>query len=243
MIKSGMLRYYITIKSGEHIRTFPAGIQGAPTDWDFPVTNLWETFVVDANAPSVLYDVTRDRGRILSSQTWNGPKYSFDFVPGMDTDKLAIRVEVTSFSESNDVSWQRPFGKDIESRLKNLSRFNTLCLRVRAGEKATDSFGVALVEKDGTAWGTSAPLTAEWKEIRIPLSELSFTKKTKLPRGRPAVNPYWLPAPVVRGGKDDRLNIENIQAIQFSIGTRFLKTHVEGPHAVELEGARLEAGR
>jgi len=159
----------------------------------------------------------------------------------MSTDRLALRVEVPSFKyEPNDVSWRHPFVKEIDTRLEDMSRFNTLCLRVRAGEKATTHFGIALIEKDGTGWGTSVPLTTQWNEIRIPLSQLVLTKVAMLPRGWPALNPYWLPIPVGRGGKDDCLHMENVEDVQFSVSTRYFEKHVEGPHAIELESVTLE---
>jgi hypothetical protein len=239
--KGGLLRYCITVQSGEKNHTFPADIQSRPADWDFPTAKLWETLVVDANAPIVLYDVSRDQNKLLYSQYWGGVQYAYDFVPGMSTDRLALRVEVPSFKyEPNDVSWQHPFVKEIDTRLEDMSRFNTLCLRVRAGEKATTHFGIALIEKDGTGWGTSVLLTTQWNEIRIPLSQLVLTKVAMLPRGWPALNPYWLPIPVGRGGKDDRLHMENVEDVQFSVSTRYFEKHVEGPHAIELESVTLE---
>jgi len=240
-VKAGLFKYCIAVQSGEKVHAFPADIQGRPTDWDFPMAKLWETLVVDANAPIVLYDVSRDRNKLLYSQYWGGVQYAYDFVPGMSTGRLALRIEVPSLKdEPQDVSCRHPFAKEIDTRLEDMGQFKALCLCVRAGQIATTHFGIALIEKDGTAWGTSVPVTTQWSEIRIPLSQFVLTKAAMLPRGWPKVNPYWLGTPADRGGKEDHLRVENAETIQFSVGARFLQKYTDGPHAIELESVTLE---
>ena len=240
-LKNGLIKYCIAVQSGEKVHTFPADIQGCPTDWDFPMAKLWETLVVDGNTPIVLYDVSRDRNKLLYSQYWGGVQYAYDFVLGMSAGRLALRIEVPSLKdEPQDVSCRHPFGEGIDTRREDMGQFKALCLRVRAGEKATTHFGIALIEKDGTIWGTSVPVTTQWNEIRIPLSQFVLTKAAMLPRGWPnKVNPYWLGTPADRGGKEDHLRIENVETIQFSVGARFLQKYTDGPHAIELESVTL----
>jgi len=238
-VKAGLFKYCITVQYGEKVYAFPADVQGRPADWDFPAENLWETLVVEANAPIVLYDVSRDRNKLLFSQYWGGVPYTYDFVEGMNTGKLALRFEVPSLKDDpQDVSCRYIFGREADGRLEDMGRFQTLCLRVRAGQIATTHFGVTLMEKDGSNWAATVPITEQWKEICIPLSQFVSTKAAMLPRGWGA-NPYWLGTPTNRGGKEDHLHIENVESIQFSIGARFLTNYIDGPHAIELESVTL----
>ncbi len=238
-VKAGLFRYCITVQYGEKVRAFPADVQGRPADWDFPAENLWETLVVEANAPIVLYDVSRDRNKLLFSQYWGGVPYTYDFVGGMSAGRLALRFEVPSLKDDpQDVSCRYLFGKEIDARLEDMGRFQTLCLRVRAGQIATTNFGVTLIEKDGSAWGATVPISEQWNQVCIPLSQFVSTKAAMLPRGW-AANPYWLGTPTSRGGREDHLRVENVESIQFSIGARFLMDYTNGPHAIELQSATL----
>jgi hypothetical protein len=238
-LKNGLIRYCITVQNGEKVQSFPADIQGRPGDWDFSTAKLWETLVVDANAPIVLYDVSRDRDKLLFSQPWHGLRYTYDFVEGMSAGKLALRLEVPTLKdEPQDVSCRYIFGKETDGRLNDFSKFQILCVRVRAVEKATTHFGVALIEKDGSTWGATVPITEQWNEICIPLSQFVLTKAARLPRGWSG-HSYWLGLPTNRGGEKDKLHIENVESIQISIGARFLQDYNDAPCAIELENVTL----
>jgi hypothetical protein len=239
-LKNGLIRYCITVQNGEKVQSFPGNIQSKPGDWDFSVAQLWETLVVDANTPIVIYDVSRDRDKLLFSQYWHGPHYTYDFVEGMTAGKLALRFEVENLKdEPKDVSCRYIFGRETDGRLEDMNRFQTLCVRVRAGQKATTHFGVTLMEKDGSNWAATVPITEQWKEIYIPLSQFAAAKTAMLPRGW-SDHPYWLSIPTNRGGKEDHLRIENAETIQFSVGARFLQDYTDGPCAIELESVTLE---
>jgi hypothetical protein len=239
-MKVGLIRYCITVKNGEKIQSFPADVQGRPGNWDFPTEKLWETLVVDANTPIVLYDVSRDRDKLLFSQYWHGPHYTYDFVEGMSAGKLALRLEVPSLKdEPQDVSCRYIFGRETDGRLDDFSKFQTLCVRVRAAAKATTHFGITLMERDGSNWAAAVPITEQWNEVCVPLSQFVSTKAAMLPRGWSG-HQYWLGIPTNRGGEEDKLHIENVESIQISIGTRFLKDSNDGPYAIELENVFLK---
>jgi hypothetical protein len=238
--KKGLIQYCITVQDGEKAQSFPADIQGRPGDWDFSTEKLWETLVVDANIPIVLYDVSRDRDKLLFSQPWHGPRYSYDLVEGMTAGKLALLFEVPSLKdEPQDVSCKYIFGRATDGRLEDFSRFQTLCVRARAVEKTTTHFGITLTEKDGSSWVATIPITEQWQEICIPLSQFAAAKAAMLPRGWSGHN-YWLEIPTNRGGQGDKLHIENVESMQISIGTRFLPAYKEGPLAIELENVSLK---
>jgi len=238
-LRNGLIRYCITVQYGEKAQSFPADVQGRPGDWDFPTAKLWETLVVDGNIPIVLYDVSRDRDKFLFSQYWHGPHYTYDFVDGMTEGKLAFRFEVESLKdEPQDVSCRYIFGRETDGRLEDFSKFQTLCVRVRTIKKATTHFGITLMEKDGSAWAATVPITEQWNEVCIPLSQFVSTKAAMLPRGWSG-HPYWLSTPTNRGGEEDKLHIENVESIQISIGARFLTNYIDGPHAIELESVTL----
>ena len=239
-IKNGLIKYCITVQMGEKSQSFPADIQGRPSDWDFPTKKLWETLIVDACSPIVLYDASRDRDKFLISQYWHGPHYNYDFVSGQTVGKLAFHLEVKNLTtEPQDVSCKHIFGREIDGRLADMNGFQTLCVRVRAATKETTHFGITLMDKDGSAWSAAVPITEQWSEVRIPLSQFAFAKAAMLPRGWSG-HSYWLETPTNRGGENDRLHIENAESILFSIGSRFLQNNSNGTKAIELESVSLE---
>lgn len=237
--KNGLIRYCITVQNGEKVQSFPADVSGKPGDWDFSTENMWETFVADANSPIVLYDVSRDRDKLLFSQYWHGPHYTYNFVEAATAGKLALRFEVESLkSEPQDVSCRYIFGRETDGRLDDFSKFQTLCVRARAVEKATTHFGITLMEKDGSNWAAAIPVTQQWNEVCVPLSQFVSAKAAMLPRGWSG-HSYWLSTPTNRGGEGDRLHIENVESLQISIGTRFIQDYNDGPCAIELENVTL----
>lgn len=242
-LKPGLIRYCITVQTGKNINTFPMNIQSRPGDWDFRTEKLWETLVVDADLPIVLYDASRDRDKLLFSQYWHGPHYTYDFVQGQAPGSLAFHFEVESLkNEPQDVSCRYILGPESDGRLEDMRHFDKLSLKVRAADKTTTNFGVTLLEKDGSAWCASVPITEQWNEISIPLSQFTITKAPMLPRGWSG-HPYWLEIPANRGGQGDHLHIENIESIIFSIGARFLNNHTDSPQALELENVTLDKPR
>ena len=195
---------------------------------------------MEANSPIVLYDVGRDRDKLLFSQFWHGPHYTYDFVEGGMKGKLALRFETENLkSEPQDVSCRYIFGRETDGRIDDFGKCQTLCVRCRAIRKSTTHFGITLMEKDGSSWSAAVPVTEQWNEICIPLSQFAFTKAAMLPRGWSG-HSYWLTTPANRGGKNDKLHIENAESLQISIGTRFLQDYNDGTCAIELENISLK---
>lgn len=245
-MKKGLLEYCITVQTKDKVRTFPADIQWKPDDWDFPAVDWWQNIVVEQNAPLVLFDAIKNRNRLIYSHWWRGIDYNVSFVPSMTEGKVALRIDTKDFKQPlnpklpPEVSCSYFFGNELETRRQDLSRAKAILLRARAGKPDTTSFAINLIETDGTAWAAIVPLTANWRQIRIPLAELKLVKSAMIPQGWPEVNPYWQPTPAGRGGKKDKLKIDNLQAVQITFGARLMPERVDRPHAIEVESIALE---
>jgi hypothetical protein len=228
------------VQFGEQVRTFPADVRGEPAEWDFPVVALWETLVVEKEAPVILFDAGRDRNKLLFSHEWGGVPRRIDFVQGMTPSKLALRIDVPSFKAwPQDVSCRHNFGEEFDARRGVLERFKVLRVRARSGQEATKKFGIALIELDGTAWGLVVPLTGQWQEIRTPLSKLCPMKVAMLPQGWPPLN-HYSSINLTGGIQKEHLRIQNIAAVQISLGARFFPEDANLPHAIELESIILD---
>lgn len=237
-MKAGLIKYCITVHKEGKARTFPEGIESMPWNWDFAPDKLWETTIVEANTPIVMYDVSRDRDKFLFSQYWHGPHYNYDFVSGQTSGKLALHLEAEDLkAEPYDVSAKYILDKQTYGRAGDFDKMRVLCVRTRAAKKDTIAFGITLMEKDGSAWLATIPVTEKWNEIKIPLANFKISKSAMLPRGWSG-HSYWLSVPANRGGENNKLNIKNIEALVISIGDRFI-SNVEASHGIELESISL----
>lgn len=244
MVGGALIEYFITVRTQEGARTFPGSIPTEPMQWNFPLVEGWQTMVVNENAPLVIFDAKRDRKRLLFPRFRRGVRTRVDCVHGTAPSRLAIRISVPRLDyEPAHLAIQHNFVGTLGPRYKDVERFDTLVLRARTAGKNQGSCGVSLIEQDGMAWGTSVDLENAWQEIPVPLDKLHPVKVAALPRGWPKSNPYWLRAPLERGGENDSLKLKNVQQVQIFLG----KEHVpEGPEKgaiIEIESISLERKR
>ena len=86
--------------------------------------------------------------------------------------------EPNEFKEPNAC---RGWGADVSLR-KLAKRFpkagpgKDLVVRARATKPDTKKVEITLRHDDGKVWGTQIPLTPEWQDVRIPLTELHYFK-------------------------------------------------------------------
>lgn len=242
-MKAGLLEYYITVQEGRRFRVFPDNrlVRAEPTDWYGHVSKFWDTFVVSKDAPVEIFNATRDRDNLYLTNFWRGVEYKLDFIPGSSIGQLALRLDVPDFRpHPQDVSGRFAFGNEIDTRRQDLKGFKRLKIYARAGKEATSHFEIALIEKDGSAWGAVVPLTTKWRHIGIPLGRLKHTAITDLPQPAPKNIVHLEKGPAGRGGRGDRLRIKDIEAVNFSFGGRLFPYRLDKPHAIELESITLE---
>jgi hypothetical protein len=100
---------------------------------------------------------------------------------------------------------------------------------------AAARLGLILIERDGSAWGATAVLGVQ-PEVEVPLGDFKPVQAAMLPRDFPVgINPYWLRSPN-RGA----LRLENVEALQLCLATRFLTTNDVGNPLVEVRQVLLE---
>jgi hypothetical protein len=236
-LERGLIEYSLSIEYDQTVQSFPAKVAARPGDWDFPETTLWHALVVNHDAPIVLFDAERDRHKVLFPHPWGTAPYNKAFVPGVRGSNLALRVDITQLaSDTEEFVWRSTFVTEIESRHIDINYCNTLSITARAGTEATTQFSIALIDKDGTGWGTSIPVATHWQEIRIPLSILQPTKVAVLPRGWPRFS-KWLEGTT---NASSRLTLSDIEGLQISLTSKFPRGMKSLPHALEIQSVMLE---
>jgi hypothetical protein len=163
-------------------------------------------------------------------------------VAGSGPERLALAADVQNFKPSPHHFAVRTFLPESQrTRLGDtLAADGVLHARARAAERGSDRMEIALVERDGTAWGTVIKLTDEWKEFVIPISELRPTALALLPRPYPQFLPYLMQSDAGREGP----RIAELDGLQFSVSASLFDTSdAEGAHGFEIERVVLARKR
>ena len=234
----GFLRYYITVKEKEKSTTFPHSIAGSPSDWDFRGVPF-ETSVVPASSPVFLFDAITDNDEL--SRPWNRASSFAPVSPGV----AEVRVDVEKLSEVDpenpgakriyDYSMRFYFGDKIAGRRASLADKTKIVVRGRSLTTKTSRVQVAVVMKDGLAFGGVVNLEAVSKDYAIGLSDLNPVKLVTLPRPYPTFLPYFF-----EGAHTGELNIGDVETLQISIGPGIPESELQNRHAIAIESIRLE---
>jgi hypothetical protein len=161
-------------------------------------------------------------------------------VAGSEPQRLALSAVVEDFTPAPDRHFAlRTFLPEARrARLGDAPSDGVLRIRARAaGGRTADRMEVALVERDGTAWGTAIDLTDAWREFVIPLSALRRTPLALLPRPYPLFLPYLLETATAGAGP----RVGELDGLQFAVGARlFPDGGLEGAHGFEIERVILD---
>ncbi|MCL4192113.1 MAG: hypothetical protein KJZ87_10235 [Thermoguttaceae bacterium] len=109
-----------------------------------------------------------------------------------------------------------------------LHHANALEIVARAIEPPNDKLEVVFLERDSATWGTAVPLSEKWQRIVVPLGELRLFGHWAHTEGR--------------GGKNDRLKIEELEAANFCFGAWFCGDRAGQAHGIGVESASLLRG-
>ena len=152
---------------------------------------------------------------------------------------MAGSIQASTRPRSPDSNARKRYrGKGVHLAVENVNTHIAELLLGWDGTQQRD-IDLSMIELDGTAWGSTVPLTGQWQEIRTPLSKLCPMKVAMLPQGWPWLNHYWLRNPT-GGTQAEHLRIQNIAAVQISLGARFFPEDANLPHAIELESIILD---
>jgi hypothetical protein len=111
-----------------------------------------------------------------------------------------------------------------------------LRVRARSAGRAADRVQLALVERDGTAWGAPVDLTGSWRDVTVPLSELRRVPLALLPRPYPEFLPYLLTADTDRAAPEPA----RLDGIQLLVSPELVGEGAAGVHGFEVESVILE---
>jgi hypothetical protein len=237
-MREGLVEYAVTVYENGEAVTFPSSEPGHPYRWDFTGREFWQVQVVASGAPILLFDGRRDLGHVLYPHPWEYVRFRTDIVAGSEPERLALSAVVEDFTPSPHQFALRTFLPEGQrTRLGEAASGGALRIRARAAGRASDRLEVALVERDGTAWGSIIELTDAWREVVVPLSELRPTPLALLPRPYP----HFLPEFLETTATHEEPQVSELDGLQFSVGADlFQAADLEGAHGFEIERVILE---
>ncbi|HUR30001.1 MAG TPA: cellulase family glycosylhydrolase [Saprospiraceae bacterium] len=141
-------------------------------------------------------------------------------------------VENPNSKGVGDYSMRHYFG-DLANKNELISK-TTITIEAYAHGFNSFPLQVALVMKDGSAFGTNIIIDQETKEHTIPLSDFGPVKTVLLPRPYPTFLPYYSVA-----GKSDELNMAEVESLQLSIGPGIMEKRLTDVYELMLGEVKL----
>jgi len=236
-VRLGLLEYVVAVYTPDGTRSFPGADAGDPSHWDYTGREAWRVPVVDAGSPILLYDAGRDLDGLLMPNPFAYVRFRTDVVPGSAPGRSAFRVDVQDFVPMPHHFAVRTFlGVPERSRLAEADAEWGLRVRMRSTGRTAERVQVALVERDGTAWGATIDVTDVWRDVAVPLSTLRRVPLALLPRPYPEFLPYLLTADTDHAAPDP-LRLDGIQLL---VSPDLVEGGSPGAHGFEVESVILE---
>ena len=237
-IEEGFMRYYIIIRRDNKYFTFPSGSEGQPSDWDFHDSDPYEVRVVREGLPFYLFDAARDHNDL--SRQWIR---SSSLIPLADPGRAELSTNVEKLftvdpenvkgEKVQDYSMRYFFGAKIAPR--NLGKMKKMVFRGRSLNDKPCKVQLALVMKDGLAYGGVIDVQMKPDDYELSINDLKKVKLVTLPRPYPTFLSYFFESNISSG-----LNMNNIETLQISIGPGIPESDLENKHGIAIENIRLE---
>ena len=238
-IKAGILRYFITAKTGDVYYTGSTSQEGKPSDWDFYGTP-YTAPVINKDAAVYLFNAATDANAL--SRQW---LRTSTVVPAAEPGKAELQVNVTKLFEVDpenkngepvhDYSMRFFFGKKIADRKQTILQSNKLVFRGRAMNETPCKLQVALIMKDGSAYGGVITVGVHAADYSISLTDLKSVNLVTLPRPYPGFLPYFFKPSAICD-----FDIAAVEAIQISVGPGIPADQLQAKHGIAIESIRLE---
>lgn len=229
---TGLGEYVLTVYAGGEARTFPDDMDGVPFAWDYTGTDWWRVPVVAPDASLVLFDGRQNLDDLLIPTPWRYVPFQTGWVSGSEPGRLAARAVVASFErEPHHFTLRSVVPETQRARLGDVGEGAVLRVDVR-GVEGGGPLDLALVMRDGTAWGTTVDLPADWATVEVPVASLRPVPLYLLPRPYPQFLPYRFDSDAHGAAPD----LAQLDGLQFALDG---PAGADGPRGFEVERVTL----
>jgi len=220
VLREGSYEFVITLFRRGDAVTFPTGLHGRPTDWDYYGRRTWKLDVVGPRASLRLFTPGVDAGRLAFTRIGDAGRrglfrVSISAATGQPVFHFALPVDSTGWSPL-DYTASLVIRDRIRARQETITSADQLVVRLR-GLGSRQTLRVALMEDDGTTWSTTVTVDSIWREQSLPLATFTVGCGVLLPQGFPGEWNYWVGTAAGRGGTRDRLRLDRVERLQLSL--------------------------
>lgn len=240
VLEEGYLQYRIIVYTATETFTYPGGKRGNPGQWDFQSDAPYKSRVLSSYRPVVLFNANQDAGDIVGP--WKpGNRLHPTGDPSQGEYQVMLMELFTPDPENPkadpifDYSFRSYVGDKLAGRRKDVADKTDLVIRARSLMEGPRPLQIALVTKDGAAYGVTLKLQPTLEQYRIPMGDLKPVPTVTLPRPYPTFLPYYLEHDLEAG-----LSLDQIESLQFSIGPGLRNNQLDQPHAIGIEQVFLE---
>ncbi|MFV8281464.1 hypothetical protein ACNKXS_07955 [Christiangramia marina] len=237
LLVPGILTYRIILETTNGKRTFPGDVSGSPENWDFYSEDVYSTRIYDKGSAISLFDASMDADMVVHSWMPGNqivPLNSVENEFQVRLDELFSEdIEYKNATPIYDYSFRFNFQKKIGARLPGDQK--ELIIKARNLKTGTEKLQVALLMKNGSAFGKVIELDQHLKEIRIRLDELKPVKTVTLPRPYPGFLPYYFEHQNPEG-----FDLQEVEALQFSIGPGIEPENLQKKHEIGIVKVKLQ---
>ncbi len=241
LLSKGFLNYRIAVTTSKDITTFPGAVKAAPFEWDNYQQEQYSTVIVPKNTDIYLFKATEKEVDYLVGK-WmpknkrvpinNNGSAEYQVV----LDELFTKdVENTNVAPIYDYSLRYNFQSKIKGLERELSNVQSIVFKGRSLSGKSEKLQLALVDNNGLSFGKIIELSSETQEYSIKISELEPVKTVTLPRPYPSFLPYYL-----AHTKGEGLHLENVEALQLSVGPGLDKNEQIQSHSFAIESIRFK---
>jgi hypothetical protein len=222
----GQLSYYITINEDGNYHTYPSGIEGRSSDWDFYDRDPWQVAIVPAENQVCLFDAERDGDEVFTS----GFGARLQFIPSMVSGKIMVNINVNNLNaQQHNYSIRSYFLNQVGSRLESMGSRKELVLYGHSLNDKPCKLQLILIMKDGSTYGGILTLDSKEDLYKLPLDDLEIVKRSIMPRPYPGFLPYWFEM-----NSSAKLDLTQVENIQISIGPGIPESEYGGSHGVAI---------
>ena len=243
----GPYEFVITLFRGRDAVTFPSGLHGRPTDWDYYGRRTWTFDVVRPRTSLRLFTPGVDAGRLAFTRIGDAGRrglfrVSISAATGQPVFHFALPVDSMGSSPPPlDYTASLVIRDRIRARQETITSADQLVVRLR-GLGPRQSLRLALMEDDGTTWSTTVTVDTTWRDHSLPLAAFTVGRGVLLPQGFPGEWNYWVGPAAGRGARGDGPRLDRVERLQLSLSREEGVPARPGSYGVEVESVLLRFG-
>ncbi len=215
----GWYEYAIAVKTSDSLMTFPSEIKGSPDKWGFTGNKFWKLKIVSSQTPLLLLNPEKDLNKLAFTRIGDAIRFGIFEMKSSDLNGKAVYRLYFPLSfdrDLDDYTVSLTIKDRTDSRKATIKSAKSLRINARGSANRLEAF-ITLVESDGTSWSKKILLFKDWKDILVPVNELSISRGVKLPQGFPQRWNYWIEPAKGRGGTGDNIQMDKVERLQISL--------------------------